>query len=336
MSALNAGRAQQVEERDEERDLEQQREARAQRVDLLALVEGHDLLVHALLVVLVALLDLLDRRLQRLEALHRLHALEGERQDREPDREGHQDDRDAPAAVEVVVLVDQVMPELQNPLAGIDERLKDVGDVVHGLALDVGAWTEQLLVLHEVDAAVTPGVAAEQPPGGQHDTSEHTVAAHRLHGVLGAARMVLAASGDRRGDRALVEAQRGRRDRPDGASRGTAPRRRARPASASTVRRASSIACSPPSRASSPAAGRATITKSWPSRSPSEFDQKASLSRRFMRLRSTAPPSLRPTETRQARVRVVVGRARERVDDEVTARMGASLAVHALELAAAG
>ena len=53
-----------------------------ERVDLLALVEGHHLLVHALLVVLVALLDLLDLGLQRLEALHRLHALERERQDR--------------------------------------------------------------------------------------------------------------------------------------------------------------------------------------------------------------------------------------------------------------
>jgi hypothetical protein len=38
----------------------------------------------------------------------------------------------------------------------------------------------------------------------------------------------------------------------------------------------------------------------------------------------------------QARVGVVIGRARKRVDDEVTARMGASLAVHAFELTAAG
>src|SRR5829696_6232933 len=110
---LERVRLQQREQCDEERDLEEQREAGAQRVHLLPLVEGHDLLVHALLVVLVAL----------LEPLHRLHALERERQDQQPDREGHHDDRDAPTAGERVARVNQVMPELQDPLAGVDERL---------------------------------------------------------------------------------------------------------------------------------------------------------------------------------------------------------------------
>ena len=57
------------------------------------------------------------------------------------------------------------------------------------------------------------------------------------------------------------------------------------------------MALPPPSRASSPAAGRATITKSSPSGSASARDQKASRNSRFTRVRSTAPPSLRPTET---------------------------------------
>jgi hypothetical protein len=111
---------QQVEERDEERDLQDQREARPERVDLLALVEGHDLLVHALAVALVTLLDPLDLRLQQLEPLHGLHALERQRQDHDPDREGQEDDRHSPGPLEVP---DQVVPELEDRVASVDQRL---------------------------------------------------------------------------------------------------------------------------------------------------------------------------------------------------------------------
>ena len=44
------------------------------------------------------------------------------------------------------------------------------------------------------------------------------------------------------------------------------------------------------------ASGRATSTKSWPAGTSPAADQNASRSSRFIRLRSTAPPTLRPTE----------------------------------------
>ena len=63
--------------------------------------------------------------------------------------------------------------------------------------------------------------------------------------------------------------------------------------------------------------------------------QKASLSRRFIRLRSTAPPTLRPTEI-PSRGSSPESVARERVDDEVAAGVRAALAVDAVEVGAAG
>src|SRR5262249_48720454 len=156
----------------------------------------------------------------------------------------------APAAT------DQAVPELEHGLAGVDDRLekwKGFRDQQHR-ALTPGA--KQFLVFYEVDAAVAPGVAAEEPPGGEDDPSEYAVAPDGGHGVLRAGRMVLAPAREGRRHGALVEADRGDRQR---AQRGHADPL-ARPASTSTERRACSTACSPPRSASSPAAGRATIT----------------------------------------------------------------------------
>src|SRR3954447_14122674 len=285
---LEARRTEQLEQGQEERQLERQRQAGPERVDLLPLVEGHDLLVHALPVALVALLDLLDLRLELLEPLHRLHALERERQDHDPDREREQDDRPAPAAVEVP---QEPMPELQDGLAGVDDRPQDEDDRDGHQALAAGA--EQLLVLYEIDTAVTPRVAAQKTPAGEDDAPEYAVAPDGADGVLGAGRMVLAASRQGGGNGPLVEADGSDRRGAQGGHSGPLDR----PASSSTSRRASSIACSPPRSASSRAGGRATITKSCPGSSSSAPAQKASLSRRLTRLRPTAPPSLRPTDT---------------------------------------
>src|SRR5437763_10416078 len=109
-------------QRDEERQLQQQREAGRQRVDLVLLVEGHDLLLLALLVVLVALLDPLHLRRQSLQRLHRAHLLEGERQNRQPDHHCQADDRHAPAESEVVV------EELEDRLVEVDQRLEELPD----------------------------------------------------------------------------------------------------------------------------------------------------------------------------------------------------------------
>src|SRR3954471_4033567 len=117
---LKARAPQGLVEPDEERDLEDQRQTRAQRIDLVLFVELHHRLLLALLVVLVALLDLLHLRLQPLKCLHRAHLLEGERQDQHPDDHRQPDDRSAPAQADVVV------PEPQHGLIDVDQRLEDV------------------------------------------------------------------------------------------------------------------------------------------------------------------------------------------------------------------
>ena len=67
--------AQHVEQRDEDRQLEQQRQAGGERVDLVLLVELHHLLLVTLLVVLVLLLELLDLRRERCSACIDLNCL---------------------------------------------------------------------------------------------------------------------------------------------------------------------------------------------------------------------------------------------------------------------
>src|SRR6185503_1505935 len=80
-----------VEERDEDRDLEDDRQARRRRVDLVLAVELHQLLVLPRAVVLPALLDLLHLRRVRLEVLHRvdLPHHHGHEHDPDEDDEGH-------------------------------------------------------------------------------------------------------------------------------------------------------------------------------------------------------------------------------------------------------
>jgi hypothetical protein len=67
-------------EHEEERGLQQHRQAATERIDALFLVELHHLFVQELTVLrsLVLLLELLDLRLQLLHCHHRLRALDGE------------------------------------------------------------------------------------------------------------------------------------------------------------------------------------------------------------------------------------------------------------------
>src|SRR5690242_18165817 len=157
-----------------------------------------------------------------------------------------------------------------------------------------GALAEQGLLLDVVESAVAQRVAAEEPPGGEDKAPEYAVGPDRLHRIFGTARVVAAAVAERGRDRPLVGTNGGDGDR---AQSRHASALRASPAESSSSRSASSIPFSPRSRASSPASGRATKTKSCPPGSSSAEAQKASRSRRFTRLRSTAPPTLRPTDT---------------------------------------
>ena len=75
-------------EDDEDRHLQQQRQAAAHRVDVVLLVELHHLLVELLPVVLVLRLQLLHLRLEPLHGHHRPGALERQRGEEDHDRRG--------------------------------------------------------------------------------------------------------------------------------------------------------------------------------------------------------------------------------------------------------
>ena len=85
-------------EREEDRDLDQDRQAAGGGVDLLALVEGHHLLVELLPVVAEALAQLHHFRLQRLHLAHRAVGLVGQREEDQLDPDGERQDRQAEIA----------------------------------------------------------------------------------------------------------------------------------------------------------------------------------------------------------------------------------------------
>ncbi|MPM16710.1 hypothetical protein SDC9_63091 [bioreactor metagenome] len=83
-------------EGEEERHLDEQRQAGGHRVDALLLVELHRLLAEAVPIVRVLLLQLLQLRLQFLHAASAVDLLDEQRDHRGADRHGQQHDRQAP------------------------------------------------------------------------------------------------------------------------------------------------------------------------------------------------------------------------------------------------
>ena len=247
-----------VEERDEDRQLRQQRHAGGEGVDFVLFVERHHLLLHALFVVFVLRLDLLDLRLQRLHRAHPFQLFVGERdqQGAGDDRQG--DDRHPPAEADVVV------EELEDRVGDVDQRLQDVGDGDHGCSLAVvGGGVDRAdprvkRSRHRVEAAVAERIAAQQAPGGEE----------RRRGPRRSARSTpprrpsrSARSGSGAGGPAEIQ-------RPVGADQRRARRRFTWNAlrAPSPARASSRLAVTPavPSRSiSSASSGRATMTKSW-------------------------------------------------------------------------
>ena len=90
---------QRLPEPDEDRQLDQGRQAASQRVDPVLLVEGHGLPALLLLVVLVFLLDLLEQGLEVLHLLGGHRLLAAEREHEHADQQRQQDDRDAVIAL---------------------------------------------------------------------------------------------------------------------------------------------------------------------------------------------------------------------------------------------
>ncbi len=91
----------------------------------MLLLQLHDLLVHALLVVLVLLPQLLDAGLQHLHGALGLHRPHEEREDQDPDN--HDDDRDGEGVREEAVLAeDRCEDVVEEDDAPRDEVVKRV------------------------------------------------------------------------------------------------------------------------------------------------------------------------------------------------------------------
>ena len=242
---------------------------------------------------------------------------------------------------------DVVVKEGEDRVGDVDQRLEDVwmpatGSIRPGLGGPAASSrVKERARLDGVVAAVAERVAARQAPGGQDRAADDAQLANRLHGVGRAGGLVLAAARERRRDQALVEADRGEDDgEQPRVSRFTLQVRRFRPPARPLRPAPASAVATPagPSRSTRPAtSGRATSTKSWPRGSVSSSDQNASLSARFTAFLSTAPPTLRLTETpSRTSSSIVVGLAAgERVEDQEAVGVGAALAVDAVEVAAA-
>ncbi len=125
-------------QRDKHRHLHQDRQAAAQRIDLLGLVQFHRGLVHLGRVVLVLLADGLHFRRHQLDLGHALVTGCGQREERQLDQDRERDDGPAPVAQHLVQLV-------HDP----EDRLGDDGQhavVFHQLQAG-GDFFQQLLIL---------------------------------------------------------------------------------------------------------------------------------------------------------------------------------------------
>src|SRR5262245_5027492 len=82
-------------ERVEDRNLDDHRQASAQRVNPMLAVELHRFALHSLGVAFMLGAQRIDLRLERLHRLHRPHALEREREEDDLREHGEEDDRHA-------------------------------------------------------------------------------------------------------------------------------------------------------------------------------------------------------------------------------------------------
>ena len=178
-------------QRDEDRELREERQARRGRVDVVLLVELHQLFVQLRAVALVLLLDRLHLRRVRLERLHRMDLPDRERHEDDPREDGQRDDRPRPRQADRAV--EEVEDRLHHVLerrAGSRRRAARRGSRV-------------------VDPSVRPRVTAQQAPARERQPAQHAVLADRERGVLRAARVVLAGvRRDERRDQPLVEPDR--------------------------------------------------------------------------------------------------------------------------------
>ncbi len=132
---------QHVEQRHEDRELQQQRQAGRQRVDFVLLIELHQLLLLALFVFLVLFFERVYLRREPLHLLHRLQLAIGQRDQDGPDQDRQADDRQAPAAAHNVV-VDEHHDVFEQRDQGRERVLNHVCERDHlgGFGVRVVGW----------------------------------------------------------------------------------------------------------------------------------------------------------------------------------------------------
>ena len=146
-------------EREEHRDLDRDRQAAGDRIDLLLLVQLHHRLLLLHLVVAVALADHGHFRLHRLHLRHRGVGLVGEREEQQLDQ--HRDDQDGDA---------EIADEMEEEVDGEEHRL---GDEVEPAPVDQQiemVEVERLIVAaadreREIDADHRDFLGAGEQPG---------------------------------------------------------------------------------------------------------------------------------------------------------------------------
>ena len=178
-------------EGEEHGDLDHDRQAAGDRVDLLALIQLHHRAAELLAVVLVGLLQVLDARLHGLHLRHRAAARLRQRVEHELQQEGDQDDRNAPVAGERVHLVEH--PEQrhrQEPQPAVIRHPAELGggrlelplqlwsDVERRAELRRCAGRDRLLRTRGRQQVLIPGDTQREAPGGaarRHDGADEVV-----------------------------------------------------------------------------------------------------------------------------------------------------------------
>ena len=131
------GDEQHLVQREEHRNLDEDRQTACQRIDLLVLVERHQLLLLAHLIVFIALANPLHVGLKLLHLRHRLVGLVGEREERQLDDDRDRQDREAEVAKQPVEPLDQPEQRLGDEVepAPIDQQVELQDVEVIGIAL---------------------------------------------------------------------------------------------------------------------------------------------------------------------------------------------------------
>ena len=219
------------EQGEEDRRLEQDRQARGQRVGARLLVERHHLLGLALLVPGVLGLDLLDLRLDRLHVALGADLLHEQRDQQDPDDDDQADDRDRSRTSRCP---DPEQARTPGATSRGSMRLRQAA-IATGtrLAPYSFAWCgrtslpprQEPLLRHMVDPTGGPRVAAHQPADRKEEALDRPMRAHRPQSISRAGGVVATGGPEQRRDEPLVAADAADQDQGQQPSQGHVPER---------------------------------------------------------------------------------------------------------------